>query len=587
MIRISQLKLPCGHGEGDLENRILTTLKMKRTAESLTYRIVRHSVDARKKPLLYDVYTVDVSLGGGPAREKSLVSKLKNNNIQYCRPVIYRFPKAGETPMAERPVVIGAGPAGLFCTLLLARHGYRPLLIERGRPVEQRQEDIRRFWESGRLDPASNVQFGEGGAGTFSDGKLNTLVNDKEGRAAFVLETFVKAGGPPEIMYEAKPHVGSDRLLQILPRLRAEILAAGGEIRFETCCLGFRTEQGVLTGVETDKGLIRTHTAVLAPGHSARDTFERLFAQGVPMIQKNFAVGMRVSHPQSMIDRSQYGIDDPAQMRSMGLTAAPYKLTGKGRSGRGVYSFCMCPGGQVVNASSEPGKLAVNGMSLYARDSGRANSAIVMTVGPEEFGSDHPLAGMEFQRRLETRAWQLGQGRIPVEAYTELKEKFEQAEGQDLPVCSADPQTAPLRNDAELTARPQNHAAQAAADAAIAERFAPVCIEGGWTSAPLHTLLPADMTRDFIDGMEDFGRRIKGFNGEEALVIGLESRTSSPVRIPRGEDMQSRIKGLYPCGEGAGYAGGIMSAAMDGMKTAEAIRKKYSPMAQQAGTDDK
>ncbi len=585
MIRMNQLKLPCGHREGDLEIRILKTLKMKRTAESLTYRIVRHSVDARKKPLLYDVYTVDVSLGGGPAREKSLVSKLKNNNIQYCRPVVYRFPKAGETPITDRPVVIGAGPAGLFCTLLLARHGYRPLLIERGRPVEQRQEDIRRFWESGRLDPSSNVQFGEGGAGTFSDGKLNTLVNDKEGRAAFVLETFVKAGGPPEILYEAKPHVGSDRLLQILPRLRAEILAAGGEIRFETCCLGFRTEQGVLTGVETDKGLIETHTAVLAPGHSARDTFERLYAQGVPMIQKNFAVGMRVSHPQSMIDRSQYGIDDPAQMRAMGLTAAPYKLTGKGRSGRGVYSFCMCPGGQVVNASSEPGKLAVNGMSLYARDSGRANSAIVMTVGAEEFGSDHPLAGMEFQRRLETRAWQLGQGKIPVEAYTELKEKFEQAEGQDLPAWSADAQAAPSRNDAQLTVRPQNNAEQAAADAAIAERFVPVCIEGGWTSAPLHTLLPADMTRDFIDGMEDFGRRIKGFNGEEALVIGLESRTSSPVRIPRGEDMQSTIRGLYPCGEGAGYAGGIMSAAMDGMKTAEAIRKKYSPMAEQDGTD--
>ncbi len=549
MIRMNQLKLPCGHGEGDLEIRILKTLKMKRTAESLTYRIVRHSVDARKKPLLYDVYTVDVSLGGGPAREKSLVSKLKNNNIQYCRPVVYRFPKAGETPITDRPVVIGAGPAGLFCTLLLARHGYRPLLIERGRPVEQRQEDIRRFWESGRLDPSSNVQFGEGGAGTFSDGKLNTLVNDKEGRAAFVLETFVKAGGPPEILYEAKPHVGSDRLLQILPRLRAEILAAGGEIRFETCCLGFRTEQGVLTGVETDKGLIETHTAVLAPGHSARDTFERLYAQGVPMIQKNFAVGMRVSHPQSMIDRSQYGIDE------------------------------------VVNASSEPGKLAVNGMSLYARDSGRANSAIVMTVGAEEFGSDHPLAGMEFQRRLETRAWQLGQGKIPVEAYTELKEKFEQAEGQDLPAWSADAQAAPSRNDAQLIVRPQNNAEQAAADAAIAERFVPVCIEGGWTSAPLHTLLPADMTRDFIDGMEDFGRRIKGFNGEEALVIGLESRTSSPVRIPRGKDMQSQIEGLYPCGEGAGYAGGIMSAAMDGMKTAEAIRKKYSPMAEQDGTD--
>ena len=239
----------------------------------------------------------------------------------------------------------------------------------------------------------------------------------------------------------------------------------------------------------------------------------------------------------------------------------------------------------MVNASSEPGKLAVNGMSLYARDSGRANSAIVMTVGAEEFGSDHPLAGMEFQRRLETRAWQLGQGKIPVEAYTELKEKFEQAEGQDLPAWPADAQAAPSRNDAQLTVRPQNNAEQAAADAAIAERFVPVCIEGGWTSAPLHTLLPADMTRDFIDGMEDFGRRIKGFNGEEALVIGLESRTSSPVRIPRGKDMQSQIEGLYPCGEGAGYAGGIMSAAMDGMKTAEAIRKKYSPMAEQAGTD--
>ena len=549
MIRISQLKLPCGHSEADLEEKIRKTIKLK-DRDTVRYRIRKHSIDARKKPQLFDIYTVDADLKMGIKAERKLAAKLRNRNIAVVEESGYQFPPAGGEKMNTRPVVIGAGPAGLFCALMLAEHGYRPILLERGRCVEERAKDIDRYWESGKLDPSSNVQFGEGGAGTFSDGKLNTQINDKTGRSEKVLQVFTEAGAPEDIRYESKPHIGTDLLRVVIPAIRNRILAAGGDVRFEAQVTDLVIEDGSVRAlVLADGRKLRTDTVVLAPGHSARDTITSLFQRGVPMEPKAFAVGLRVSHPQSLIDRAQYGVWEREEMRELGLSAAPYKLTAKAASGRGVYSFCMCPGGYIVDASSEPSRIAVNGMSEHARGSGRANSAIVCTVGPEEYGTEHPLSGMYFQQELEEKAYRIGQGAIPVQRYIRMKENFEKRRnGEPVPADSLDPY---------LTSHD-------------------LCIRGRWTPADLSELLPRALTADFIEGMEEFDHKIPGFAGEEAFAAGIESRTSSPVRIPRGEDLQSRIRGLYPCGEGAGYAGGIMSAAMDGIRVAEAIRMRFA-----------
>ena len=549
MIRISQLKLPCGHTEADLEGKIRKTIKRK-GREPIYYRIRRHSIDARKKPQLFDIYTVDVDTKTGAKAERKLAASLRSKNISYVEETGYQFPKAGEEIMHTRPVVIGAGPAGLFCALMLAEHGYRPILLERGRCVEQRTKDIESYWKSGKLDPTSNVQFGEGGAGTFSDGKLNTQINDKTGRSEKVLTVFTEAGAPGDILYESKPHIGTDRLKVVIPAIRSRIQAAGGEVRFESQVTDLEIRDGSIRAVIlADGSRISSDTVVLAPGHSARDTMTALYQRGIPMEPKAFAIGLRVSHPQSLIDKSQYGVWEREEMQELGLTAAPYKLTARASSGRGVYSFCMCPGGYIVDASSEPSRIAVNGMSEHARGSERANSAIVVTIGPEEYGTEHPLSGMDFQRTLEEKAYRIGQGAIPVQRYGKLKENFEKRKGGE---SAASNVPDPYLESHDL------------------------CIRGQWTQADLSDLLPAWMTADFIEGMEEFDRKIPGFAGEEAFAAGLESRTSSPVRIPRGEDLQSQIRGLYPCGEGAGYAGGIMSAAMDGIRVAEAIRKRYA-----------
>lgn len=555
MIRISQMKLPCGHSREDLEGKIAKTLRLK-GGQPLRYEIRRHSVDARKKPQLFDIYTVDVDLGGSLSADRKLAAKLRRGEISAVDPQPYRFPDQGSQQMKRRPVVIGAGPAGLFCALMLAEHGYGPLLLERGRRVEDRKRDIEKYWETGLLDPTSNVQFGEGGAGTFSDGKLNTQINDKTGRSGEVLRIFVEAGAPEDILYESKPHIGTDKLSEVIPAIRERIIAAGGEVRFESQVTDLEIIGGAVKAVFlADGSKIETDTVVLAPGHSARDTMQSLFDRGVPMEQKAFAVGLRVSHPQSLIDRSQYGVWEKEELERLGLSAANYKLTAKASSGRGVYSFCMCPGGYIVNASSEPGRIAVNGMSEHARDSGRANSAIVCTVGPEEFGGSDPLQGMIFQRQLEEKAFRLGKGAVPVQRYQKLKERFER-KAKDPENSMALPETDPETGDDYL-------------------QTADLCIRGKWREADLSSLLPPSLTADFLEGMEYFDKKIEGFAGPEAVCAGLESRTSSPVRIPRGEDLQAEVKGLYPCGEGAGYAGGIMSAAMDGIRVAEAIRKRF------------
>ena len=475
---------------------------------------------------------------------------------------------------------------------------------------------VRGFTSNTDPDPNSNVQFGEGGAGTFSDGKLNTQINDRTGRARYVLQTFVEAGAPPAILYEGKPHIGTDRLRTVIPNLRRRIEAAGGEIRFRTVCESFVFEDmqtsADMSGNEMSgeknasdsavstlperrlKGIyirdlsrpsepefLPAEAVVLAIGHSARDTLEEIYRLGIPMEQKKFAVGLRVAHPQTLIDESQYGTGNPAILASMRLSAAPYKLTAKASSGRGVYSFCMCPGGYIVNASSEAGHLCVNGMSDENRDSGWANSAIVVTVGEEEYGSPHVLAGMHFQRELEKKAYKMGQGSIPVQYYTKFREAFEKTH---LSVSLSEPGTGyctrPLEGVCTVTgtesAKKQETSEEKRSSTRPCQDPPVFAARGACRTAPLDKLLPEGLTRDFIEGMEQFGKKIRGFNGPQAVVAGIESRTSSPVRIPRGDNLQSTgAAGLYPCGEGAGYAGGIMSAAMDGMRTAEAIARRY------------
>lgn len=528
MIRIMKLVFPPDHTEEQLKKKIASTLGI-RVEEILSWRMVKRSIDARKKPEVAYVYQVDVHTD----RDSKIVKRKNHPNI-VLREKERRAPLIpGTEKSVHRPVVIGFGPAGMFCGYLLAKHGYAPLILERGSSVEERQAEVNRFWETGVLNTQSNVQFGEGGAGTFSDGKLNTLVKDPSGRNRKVLELLVEMGADPSILYDSKPHIGTDKLCEVVVKLRKEIMKLGGEIRFKSQVKDFVIEEERITAVElTDGERIETETVVLAIGHSARDTFETLAKTPVKMTQKPFAVGVRIQHPQEMIDHSQYGEDCPYE-----LPAASYKLAGKASDGRGVYSFCMCPGGYVVNASSEEGMTAVNGMSYHDRAGRNANSAIIVTVGPEDFGSDDVLAGMEYQRRLERAAYAAGKGLIPVQLFGDfVKGRVSTGFGEVLPA-----------------------------------------IKGGYTFANLRTVLTKPVGNALEEGICSFERQISGFSREDAILAGIESRTSSPVRIERGEGLQSNVAGLYPCGEGAGYAGGITSAAMDGLKVAEEIIRRFAP----------
>lgn len=547
MIQIRQLKLMPGHSDRELTEKAARTLRI-RPEEIASLRVVRQSIDARKKPEIRLIYTVDVKLVGA-REEKVLLSCRKNPDVGPAPEVRYRFPEPGKEILAERPLIIGTGPAGLFCGYLLAKAGYRPLLLERGEDVESRTRRVEEFWKTGVLSADSNVQFGEGGAGTFSDGKLNTLVKDKDGRNTEVLKIFVENGAPEEIRYESRPHVGTDVLSRVVKHMRERILSWGGEVRFSTRVTELVIEGGRVRGVVCENGeRIDAGAVVLAIGHSARDTFAMLEKKGIPMEAKSFAVGFRVEHPQELINLSQY-----AQRSPEALPPASYKLTAKTSEGRGVYSFCMCPGGYVVNASSEPGRLAVNGMSYSGRNGKNANSAIIVSVTPQDYGAGGPLAGIQFQRMLEERAFRAAGGAVPVQRYA----------------------------DYAGTER-ENGSAVAEADGMVREKrerhvpadFAPA-IKGAWKFADLRDILPSSVRKAFLEGMEAFERIIPGFADDAVCLSGVESRTSSPVRIPRDETLQSSVRGLYPCGEGAGYAGGITSAAMDGMRVAEAIAARY------------
>lgn len=548
MLRINQLKLRLSHSEEELEKKIRRTLGLS-ASEKIELSIRRQSLDARRKPELFFVYSVDVKV----KNEQSVLKKLKKrnaaSNVVLCSEEEYRFPESGVIPIQKQPVIIGLGPSGLFCAYFLAAYGYRPILVERGAPIEERQIDVEEFWQTGVLKPDSNVQFGEGGAGTFSDGKLNTLIKDPDGRNRKVLEIFTENGAQEEILYVNKPHIGTDVLRTVIRQMRERILKWGGEIHFHTKMTDILLDEKKqkVSGIcwkrtdTEDMGIFETDVVVLALGHSARDTFRMLYEKQIPMEAKAFAVGVRVEHPQSMIDCSQYGMEHNEH-----LQAASYKLTEKLPDGRGVYSFCMCPGGYVVNASSEEGMLAVNGMSYHARDSKNANSAIVVTVNPEDYGTDHPLAGIEFQRKLEQAAFLAGNGKIPTQRYGDF---YRDVTGEE-----------------KERGKEQGF-----------NRHMP-CMKGAYEFSHLKKIFPDCLSQDLVAGIEKFNKKIRGFSHPDAIVSAVESRTSSPVRILRdNHTQQSRISGIFPCGEGAGYAGGITSAAADGIKIAEAIRQIYQP----------
>lgn len=534
MLRINQLKMKPGHTEEALLHKAAKVLGVPET-DIREFHIVKQSIDARKKPDIYYSYSVDVAVD----REESLLKRCMGRQVTLAEEVPYVFPEAGGLTLSKRPVIVGMGPAGLFCGYFLSLYGYAPIILERGEDVDTRQKDVEDFWQNGRLHPNSNVQFGEGGAGTFSDGKLNTLVKDKYGRNKEVLRTLVQFGAPERILYENKPHIGTDILCKVVKEMRKTIIRKGGKVCFGSEVTDFIMENGKLQSVVINHARkLETEIAVLAIGHSARNTFAMLYEKGIPMEAKSFAVGLRVEHLQKMINDIQYGTDC-----AYSLPAASYKVTAQTSTGRGVYSFCMCPGGYVVNASSEEGRLAVNGMSYSGREGKNANSAIIVSVTPEDFPSSHPLAGVAFQRELEKKAYAAGQGRIPVQRYGTFRNKVLGEETQFPGLSELQP-----------------------------------CMKGRYQEADVHKIMPQELNVAFVEAMEQFGRVMKGFDHPEVLVSGIESRTSSPVRILRDEMLQSKIKGIYPCGEGAGYAGGITSAAMDGIRIAEAIRQQYSPV---------
>lgn len=540
MLRVNQVKLPVEHSEAELRRKTAKTAGI-REEQIKSLKIVRRSLDARKKPDLYYLYALDVEVSGN---EENVVKRAKSINVQMRKEERYRLPEPGYENLKERPVIIGFGPAGMFCGLMLARSGYKPLILERGMDADSRAVTVDKYWKDGTLDPESNVQFGEGGAGTFSDGKLNTMVKDPLGRNAEVLKILAQAGADPAITYVNKPHVGTDVLKTVVKNIRREIEDLGGEVRFGCRLedLEIKNEKlksirvSMRTGIDGKDRTFQNIPAsvlVLSIGHSARDTFEMLSGKQLDMQAKAFAVGLRIQHPQNLINLSQYGREDAGK-----LGAASYKLTAQTSKGRGVYSFCMCPGGFVVDASSEPGRLAVNGMSNHNRAGANANSALIVTVTPDDFPKPGALGGVAFQRQLEEAAYKSGGGKIPVQLYGDFVENR------------------------------------------ISTGFGAVVpqFEGRFAFGNLREVLPQSLSEAMLEGMQHFGHVIHGFDRGDAIFAGVESRTSSPLRIPRSNaTMESTmISGIYPCGEGAGYAGGITSAAMDGMKTAEAIIARYA-----------
>jgi len=550
MLRIREIKLELTEDRDCLPSKIEKKLGLK--PGSITrWRIVRESVDARKKPRVYRIYTVDFEA----EREQVLLKKhrILSEAPEEAFRGIPAFSLEGRWPdevrsdegfaKQSRPIIAGFGPCGMFAALYLARQGLRPLVLERGEPMEERMRKVEAFWKNGKLDPVSNVQFGEGGAGTFSDGKLNSGIK-RSYRTEMVLKELADHGAPEEILYKQNPHVGTDVLREVVVNIRKEIEALGGEIRFRACFTGLRTDEGRLRAVEVNgEEEIPAAALVIAPGHSARDSFRMLKEAGFGMEAKAFSIGARIEHPQEMIDASQYGSAEAAGV----LGAADYKLSYRCRDGRGVYTFCMCPGGYVVASASEEGGVVTNGMSYHSRDGRNANSALLVGVEPSDFDSEDPLAGVEFQRKWEQAAFEAGGGNYYAPAQTVgdfLADVPSEGPGSVTP-----------------TYRPGVK----------------------WTD--ITRCLPAFAAAAMREALPELGKKVKGFDRFDAVLTAVESRSSSPVRILRGEDLQATVRGVYPAGEGAGYAGGILSAAVDGIRVAEKICEELGALIQSRRKD--
>ncbi|SEF42835.1 hypothetical protein SAMN04487934_101133 [Eubacterium ruminantium] len=527
MIRIDNMFFSPDYKESDIRKMIT---KLLRNNEFTDYKIVRRSLDARKKDDIRYNISVNVQLKGN---EEKILRVLNNKNITLTNERKYQFPYKIETEDFLRPVIIGTGPAGYFAANILAENGFRPIVFERGKCVEERSLDIENFWAGGQLNVNSNVSFGEGGAGTFSDGKLNTGNKDKQGIFKYINEIFYSFGASEEILYDTKPHIGTDKLVVIMKNMRENILRCGGAIHFSECLTDIKKEGNYYllsfdsNGTERN---IKADNIILAIGHSARDTFKMLYDRGFKMEQKPFAVGLRIEHKSDTINESQYGI----KYKDI-LPAADYKLTYHADNGRAVFSFCMCPGGYVVNASSEEGCMVVNGMSYSGRDSENSNSALVVNILPEDIEGDLPLDAVEFQRLLEESFYKAGEGSVPVQKLCDFEKGQRTSEFGSIK---------PL-------------------------------IKGKFLFSELKSCLPEYVSNAIIDGIRYFGTKIKNFDDPDAVLSGIESRTSSPVRIIRNDNLEAvGFDGIFPSGEGAGYAGGITSAAADGIKCAEKLAER-------------
>ena len=527
MLRLTELKLPLDHTPEALRAAILKRLELAND-DLVGFSIFKRSHDARKKHALLLVYAVDVEV----RNEAALLKKFRNDpHLKPTPDMAYQFVGHAPASLTERPLVVGFGPCGIFAALVLAQMGFRPIVLERGKAVRERTQDTWGLWRKHVLNPESNVQFGEGGAGTFSDGKLYSQIKDSRHLGRKVLTEFVKAGAPEEILYVSKPHIGTFRLVGMVETMRHEIEELGGEIRFQQRVTDVVIEDGHIRGVTLAGGeTLRSNHVILALGHSARDTFEMLHTRGVHMEAKPFSIGFRIEHPQSLIDKARLGPNAGNPL----LGAADYKLVHHAKNGRAVYSFCMCPGGTVVAAASEPGRVVTNGMSQYSRNERNANAGIVVGITPADFPGKGPLAGIELQRKLEARAFDLGGGNYDAPAQ---------------------------RVDDFIEGRPSTQLGS------VEPSYKP-----GVHLTDLASALPDYAIEAIREALPAFDRQIKGFAMKDAVLTGVETRTSSPLRITRGDDFQSiNVKGLYPAGEGAGYAGGILSAGVDGIKVAEAV----------------
>ena len=524
MIRINNIKLDFAKDNIDNLKKTISQ-KLNISLETIKeLKINKKSLDARNKKNIKYIYEVDIDI----IDEKSILKKQKEISLTPNEEYIY--PQKGSIKLEKKPIIVGSGPAGLFCALILAEQGYKPIIIERGEQVEQRIKTVDKFWNTGELNTESNVQFGEGGAGTFSDGKLNTLTKDINNRYKKVMQTFVNFGANESILYDNKPHIGTDKLRIVVQNIRKYLKELGVEFKYNTCLTNINIANNHIKSIEVNnKEIIDTDILILAIGNSARDTIEMLYNSNLNIESKPFAVGLRIEHPQKLINYSQYGYEYHPQ-----LPPAIYKLIYKSKNNRGVYTFCMCPGGYIINASSELNKTVINGMSNFKRDTDNANSAIIVTVDSKDYGTE-PLDGIKYQRNLEEKTYNLTKGKIPIQLYKDFKDN---------------------KSTTKLG------------------KVSPI-FKGQYQLTNLNNILPDYISNSIKEAIEDYSRKIKNFNIDDAILAGIETRTSSPVRILRDENYESNIKGIYPCGEGSGYSGGITTSAIDGIKVAEQIIKIY------------